>query len=188
MSSNQRRRVVVETRPSRTRTARNRSYGRQPREGMIAVAVIAAAALATFLALFITSRPYDPMNSTVAPLQTVPSAPVAMQTSPKPTPTTTPSPTEKQASSPEQPSVPAGETGKTEIPDDTTIQAEIEKTIATDSTLSKLDVSTIVEGGKVTLVGSVGSADLKQRVEKAVRSVKGVVSINNQLAVVERTP
>ena len=84
--------------------------------------------------------------------------------------------------------MPAGETGKTEIPDDTTIQAEIEKTIATDSTLSKLDVSTIVEGGKVTLVGSVGSADLKQRVEKAVRSVKGVVSINNQLAVVERTP
>ena len=188
MSYNQRRRVVVETRPPQTRAARNRSYRRQPREGMVAVAVIAAAALAAFLALFITSRPYDPMNSTVAPLQAVPSAPLAMEASPKPSQTTTPSPEQKPAASPEQTSEPAGETARSIMPDDTAIQTEIEKTIAADDTLTKLDVSTIVENGKVTVVGSVRSADLKQRVEKAVRSVKGVVSVNNQLAIMETTP
>ena len=34
---------------------------------MVAVTVIVAATLATFLALFLTSRPYDPMDSTIAP-------------------------------------------------------------------------------------------------------------------------
>jgi len=188
VSYNQRRRVVVETRPPRTRTAMKRSYRRQPREGMVALAVIGAAALATLLALFITSRPYDPMNSTVVPQEGVPFGPLAMQASPKPSPTTTPSPGQKQATSPEQISEPAGETAKSTTPDDTAIQTEIEKTIASDPALSKLDVSTIVENGKVTLVGSVRSVDLKQRVEKAVRSVKGVTSVNNQLAVVETTP
>ena len=81
----------------------------------------------------------------------------------------------------------AGETKAAAI-DDATIQSEIEKTIAGDSTLSTLDLSTIVEGGKVTLAGSVRSPELKQRVEKAVRSVKGVVSVDNQLVINEATP
>jgi osmotically-inducible protein OsmY len=38
------------------------------------------------------------------------------------------------------------------------------------------------------LVGSVSSANLKSRVEKAVSSVKGVVSVDNQLVVNEATP
>ena len=57
-----------------------------------------------------------------------------------------------------------------------------------DSTLSKLDVSTLVEGGKVKIVGSVGSIELKQRVEKVLRSVRGVTGVDNQLVVTEATP
>jgi osmotically-inducible protein OsmY len=37
-------------------------------------------------------------------------------------------------------------------------------------------------------VGSVRSADLKQRIEKAVRAVKGIVSVDNQLVITEATP
>jgi osmotically-inducible protein OsmY len=53
---------------------------------------------------------------------------------------------------------------------------------------SSLDVSTLVEGGKVTIVGAVKSPELKQRVEKAIQSVKGVTSVDNQLVVTEATP
>ena len=73
-------------------------------------------------------------------------------------------------------------------PDDAWIQSQIERMLASDPTLSKLDVSTLVEAGKVTIVGSVRSADLKQRVEKALRAVKGVVSVDNQLIITEATP
>jgi hypothetical protein len=150
----------------------------------VALTVIGAAALATFLALFITSRPYDPMNSTVDPAQTVPVGSLVTQPSPKPSPTLSPllQPTQTPV---------AGQSPETEsstVPDDAGIQSQIERTIARDPTLSQLDVSTLVESGKVTIVGSVKSADLKQRVEKALRSVNGVTAVDNQLVVTEATP
>ena len=181
-----RNRIVIETATARQqRTAR--PTGRQPkpgtREAIVALTVIGAAALATFVALFLTSRPYDPMNSTIAPVQTVPAGSLATP-SPKPSPTISPSPRPNQSAtaSPE----PAGETGT--VPDDAGIQSQIERTLASDPVLSKLDVSTLVEGGKVTIVGSVRSTDLKQRVERTLRSVKGVVTVDNQLVVTEATP
>ena len=175
--------IVVETPSGRRQRGSGRQAAPRPRESMVAVTVIAAATLATFLALFLTSRPYDPMDSTIAPQQAVPQSPITPTPSPKPSPTTTPA---IQGPSSGQVSESAGEP-KVAI-DDATIQAEIEKTIAGDSTLSTLDLSTIVEGGKVTLAGSVRSPDLKQRVEKAVRSVKGVVSVDNQLVITVATP
>jgi osmotically-inducible protein OsmY len=72
--------------------------------------------------------------------------------------------------------------------DDASIQSRIDSTLAADPILARLDVSTLVENGKVTIVGSVRSAELKQRVEKAVHSIKGVTSVNNQLVVNEATP
>ena len=177
---------VVGTQPRRYQRNAQPS-GRHP-EWLFAVSLIVAAMLATFLALFLTSRPYDPMNSTIAPQPDIPLGPNVLQPSPKQSPSPTPSPQPNQKSSPEQSPEPGGETTKQAIPDDATIQAQIEKVIAADTTLSKLDISTIVEAGKVTIVGSVRSADLKQRVEKAVRSVKGVAAINNQVVVVEVTP
>jgi hypothetical protein len=184
-----RRRIVIET-PSADHRRSAGPIGRQSRpgtrEGIVALTVIAAAALATFVALLITSRPYDPMNSTVAPLQTVPAESIATQPSPKPSPSVSPLLQPTQAPAAGQSPEPAGETAT--VVDDAGIQAQIEGTIAADSTLSKLDVSTLVEGGKVTVVGSVKSTDLKQRVEKALRSVKGVVSVDNQLVVTEATP
>jgi len=149
--------------------------------------VIGAAALATFIALFLTSRPYDPMNSTVVPQQVIPEGQVVMQPSPKQSPTPTFSPQSTPSPSTRQSPEPTLEATVT-IPDDASIQSQIEKILASDPVLSQLDVSTLVESGKVTVVGSVPSPDLKQRVERAVRSVKGVISVDNQLVVTQATP
>src|SRR5260221_744185 len=95
-----RKRIVIET--TRARPRGGRPGARQPRtgarEGIVALTVIAAAALATFVALFLTSRPYDPMNSTLAPVQTVPAGSPATP-SPKPSPTLSPSPQSNQPAS-----------------------------------------------------------------------------------------
>ena len=181
-------RIVINTASARPR-GRAQSSARQPwtatPERVVALTVIAAAALATFIALFITSRPYDPMNSTVAPVQNVPAGSVAMQPSPKPSSTASPTAQQEQAAADKSPE-PTGNTAT--VPDDAGIQSQIERTLASDPVLSKLDVSTLVDGGKVTVVGSVKSTDLKQRVERALRSVKGVVNVDNQLVVTEATP
>ncbi|HMG73591.1 MAG TPA: BON domain-containing protein [Pyrinomonadaceae bacterium] len=180
---------MIETPAARNRRGAHpnaRQPGPGAREGIVALTVIGAAALATFIALFLTSRPYDPMNSTLAPVQTVPAGSLTMQPSPKPSPTISPSPQNNQVGGVVPSPEPTGETVTT--PDDAGIQSQIERTLAADPILSKLDVSTLVEGGKVTIVGSVKSADLKQRVEKTLRSVKGVISVDNQLVVTEATP
>jgi hypothetical protein len=187
MSRNQssQKRIVVETPSARYRTTAGR-YGSKPRssEGWVAISVVAAAALATFGALFLTSRPYDPMNSTFDAQQGVPQAPIAMQSSPSPSPTPTP---QQTLSGAQQTPEPAAE-APSPIPDDAGIQAQIERALSSDVALAQLDVSTIVEAGRVTIVGSVRSAELKQRVERTVRSIKGVLSVDNQLVVIEATP
>jgi hypothetical protein len=187
--SRRRNRIVIETPTARYQRSARR-VGPQPspgtREVIVALTVIGAAALATFIALFLTSRPYDPMNSTLAPGQTVPAGSLAMQPSPKPSPAISPSPQQNPAGGVVPSTEPTVETPA--VPDDAGIQSQIERTLAADPILSKLDVSTLVEGGKVTIVGSVRSADLKQRVEKTLRSIKGVISVDNQLVITEATP
>lgn len=180
MPPTDRRRVVISTAPTQARRGYPaRGPRRGSREGIIALSVIGAAALATFLALFITSRPYDPMDSTVDPQQTLPSGPLTAQSSPTVSPTPiTPRPSE----SPE----PAGETAPPV--DDAAIQTQIERASKSDPDLANLDVSTIVEGGRVTIIGSVPSAELKQRVERVIRNLRGVTHVDNQLVVIEATP
>lgn len=106
--------------------------------------------------------------------------------SPSPKPSTSVSPPQKPPS--EQSPAPPDETAPVNTPDDAGIQAQIERTLAADPALSKLDVSTLVDHGKVTIVGSVRSADLKSRVERTIGSIKGVASVDNQLVVTEATP
>ncbi|MFY9620366.1 MAG: BON domain-containing protein [Pyrinomonadaceae bacterium] len=178
MHRQDRKRVVISTsRQSRSSGRPGRRTG--SREGVVALSVIGAAALATFLALFVTSRPYDPMDSTFDAQQTVPSGPLAVQSpTPSPTPTAT-------STRPSEPPEPAGETAAV---DDATIQTQIERASRSDPALANLDVSTIVEGGRVTIIGSVPSAETKQRVERTIRAIQGVVAVDNQLVVIEATP
>jgi hypothetical protein len=148
----------------------------------VAISVIIAAAIATFLALFITSRPYDPMSTSLNPQQVVPAGP-SLSPSPKASASATPTPLTTNSPAP----VAGGEVESTTV-DDASIQSNIEKALASDSTAAGLDVSTLVENGRVTIVGSVRSADLKLRVERIIRSLKGVNGVDNQLVVTEATP
>jgi len=181
LSSSQRpSRVVVNT--QRPKTVKRAAYRSQPRESVVALAVIGAAALATFAALLITSRPYDPMNSTMAPQESVPPAPMQITSSPSPISTQTPQ--QQKLKSEESPEA----LGEAPTSSDAEIKAEIEQVFASDAALSNLDVIAIVDSGKVTLSGSVESPELKQKAERAIRSIKGVTSINNQLVVTRATP
>jgi len=185
MEQRNRRRVVITTSGEHARRATPLRRVKQagPREWMLALVVIGAAALATFLALFLTSRPYDPMNSTVQPQQSAPQGQLQLQTTPTPSPSQSPT-VNPTASVPQQ----ATADTPTAPPDDATIQQEIEQVMHSDSALSDLDISTIVEAGHVTIVGSVRSPELKQRVARAIRAIKGVSSIDNQLVVIDATP
>ena len=184
-SRGSRSRIVVDASQRRQRRSAPRPSPSRSNELWIAISVIIAAALATLVALFITSRPYDPATASLAPQQTVPSGP-AFTSSPKPSPSTSATPQNKPSTQP-TPAVPGGETSNVP-PDDASIQSHIDTTLAADAALSKLDVSTLVENGKVTIVGSVRSVELKQRVEKVVRAIKGVTTVDNQLVVNEATP
>jgi len=178
-------RIVVDTSQQRQRRPQSRRPTSRRNELWIAISVIVAAALATFVALFITSRPYDPATASLAPQQTIPSAAV-FTPSPKPSPSTSPTPQTKPTIAP-TPAAAGGETSSAP-PDDASIQSHIDTTLTADPTLSKLDVSALVENGKVTIVGSVRSVELKQRVEKVIRAIKGVINVDNQLVVNESTP
>lgn len=150
----------------------------------MALSVIGAAALATFLALFLTSRPFDPTSASLDPQQIVPAGPTV---SPSPKSSPTPALATQTPANEVSPTTPGGVTA-TETPDDATIQSHIESALASDPALARLDVSTLVESGKVTIVGSVRSAELKQRVERAIRAVKGVAGLDNQLVITSATP
>jgi len=176
-------RIVVETSSRPHARAPKRRAQRSP-EIWVAISVIIAAALATFVALYLTSSPFDPMNASIGPEQVVPAGP-SFTPSPRPSVSMTPPPVILNGTS--SPSLGGGEASPITL-DDATIQSNIEKALAADSTLSGLDVSTLVENGRITVVGSVKSADLKQRVERTVRSLKGVSSVDNQLVVTEATP
>jgi osmotically-inducible protein OsmY len=73
-------------------------------------------------------------------------------------------------------------------PDDAPIHSEGEKKLEADPVLSQFDISTLVESGNVKIMGSVTSTALKQQVERAIRSVKGVSGVDNQLVISEATP
>lgn len=175
-------RIVVQT-PSRqhSRPSLSRRPAQRNPEVWVAISVIVAAALATFLALFLTSRPYDPMNASVEPQQVVPVGPGSTP-SPRPSPNLTPSPANTPSPAPA-----VGEPSPVTM-DDATIQSNIEKALASDPSLSGLDISTLVENGRVTVVGSVRSPDLKQRVERMIRAIRGVSGVDNQLVISEATP
>ena len=69
-------------------------------------------------------------------------------------------------------------------PDDTEIQAAVDKKLQDDPRLSPLGITAAVSDGKVMLVGTAPSDEMKDQVEKLVRGIKGVKHIDNQIVVV----
>lgn len=187
-------RVVVETPNERREVVQ--SQVRTPDRsgisaGMVGVLVVVAIALITMLVLFwMSSQPTDTANTTAAQQPpTVIQQPAPAQQPPviiqQPAPVTTqPAPvivTPPAGGTTSAPSTTTDTQASVNI--DTKIQNEIDKRLTDDSTFSSLGITATVLDAKVTLLGSVKTQELKDQVERMVRQIKGVKSVDNQITV-----
>ena len=185
------RRVVVETPNARREVVHSEAVRYPDRGGMsgaaLAAIVVGVIALAAIIILFVMNQQQNDANANLA--QTPPQTTVVQQPAQQPpvivqqpAPATQPAPVIINGAP-----APATSGGATTTassgPDDGTIQAAIDKKLTNDPTFSTLGVTATVLSGKVTLMGSVKTEALKSQVERAVRNVKGVKSVDNQISV-----
>lgn len=180
-------RVVVET-PTARREVVESHVAHVPERGgvsggTVGVIVVLAVALVTILVLLLLSgQSNDNANVDVATQQPapVPQTTIIQQPAPQqqppviiqqPAPATQPAP------------VIINPGGGTTPNNDSTIQADVDKAINDDTTFAGLGITATVLDGKVTLIGSVKSEALKAQVERLVRRVKGVKTVDNQISV-----
>lgn len=182
-------RVVVET-PTARREQVHSEAGRYPeRSGVsgaaLAAIVVGVIALAAIIILFVMNRQTSVNDNTATqqqPPQTIvqqpaQQPPVIVQ---QPAPASQPAPviinTQSAPTS-------AGGTTSSAVPDDSAIQAAVDKKLNNDPHLSSLGITATVLNGRVTLMGVVHSEAEKNLVERAVRNLKGVKSVDNQISV-----
>jgi BON domain len=183
------RRIVVETPTARREEVHSEAVHYPERSGVsgaaLAAIVIGVVALAAIIVLFVLNQQQTAVNDNMAaqqqPPQTIVQQP-AQQQPPiivqQPAPATQPAPVIINGQS----APPAGGT-TTSGPDDSTIQTAVDKKFSDDPKLSALGVTATVMNGKVTLMGSVQNTADKSLVERVVRNVKGVKSVDNQITV-----
>lgn len=184
------RRVVVETPNARREVVHSESTNYPERSGMsgaaLAAIVVGVIALAAIIILFVMNQQQNDANANVA--QTPPQTTIVQQPAQQPpnvvvqqpAPATQPAPVIINGAP-----APATSGGATTSsgPDDGSIQAAIDKKLTDDPTFSTLGVTATVLSGKVTLMGMVKTEALKSQVERAVRNIKGVKSVDNQISV-----
>lgn len=178
-------RVVVETPNERrevvhTQTVRDNSG---ISAGMVGVLVVVAIALITMLVLFWMST--QPTTDETATLPAQQQQPTVIQ---QPAPAQQPPVIIQQPAPATQPAPiivapPAGGTTAPAENMDSTIQAAIDKRLTDDATFSTLGITASVMNGKVMLIGTVNTQTLKSDIERAVRQIKGVKEIDNQIIV-----
>jgi BON domain len=182
-------RVVVETPSARREVTQTESVRNPEGSGMSGAAVgaivVLAVALVTLLVLFLMSgQPTDNANvATETPPTTIVQQPAAQQ---PPVIIQQAPPAPQQAPIVIAPSAPSGGSASGSAPSgsaDLAAQAEIDKKIADDPTLSTLGVIVSVLNGKATIMGTVESNAVKLQIERLVRDVKGVREIDNQITV-----
>jgi hypothetical protein len=184
-------RVVVQTPTSRREVTQTESMMAPERSGIssttVGVIVVLAVAVITVLVLLLLNGQTNNTNSDLAAQQApaVPQNTIVQQ----PAPATQPAPVIIQQPAPVtqppvivNPAAPAGGS-TTNVPDDASIQAEIDKRISDDPTYSALGITATVLNEKVTLVGAVKTEAMKLQIERMVKTVKGVKSVDNQIAV-----
>ena len=184
-------RVVVETPTERREVVSSQSV-RTPDNsgisaGMVGVLVVVAIALITMLVLFWLSSQPATDNANLAAQQptTVVQQPAPVQQPPviiqQPAPATQPAPivVTPPAGGTTAPTMPAES-----VNIDSTIQTAIDKKMSDDPEISTLGITASVLDGKVTLLGTVKTEALKSQVEKLVKQVKGVKSVDNQITVI----
>jgi hypothetical protein len=181
--------VVVET-PNARREVSRTEHEYSPNSGgtstaTIAVVVILAIGVVVLLLLLVMNRQAND-NANLAAQQAAQPAqqqPVIVQQ---------PAPQQQPPIIVQQPGAPAAQppiivnppaAGGATGPDDSSIQAEVDRRIGKDATLSTLGLTVSVLNGRALLVGTVNSEQLKRQAEKFVMAVKGVKSVDNQIIV-----
>jgi hypothetical protein len=180
------RRVVVETPNTRREVVHSEATRYPERNGIsgaaLAAIVVGVIALAAIIILFALNR-QDTTNDNVA-TQTPPQTTIVQQPAQQP-PVVVTQPAPATQSAPViingQPAPASG--GTSTGTDDSTIQGAIDKKLSNDPNFSSLGIIASVVDGKVTLTGTVKTESLKAQIERAVRNVKGVKSIDNQITV-----
>jgi hypothetical protein len=181
------RRIVVETPTTHREVERTEAVHHHPdRSGMsgaaLAAIVVGVIALATLIILFLMNQ-QQTANETAAtqqqPTTTIVQQPAAQQP---------PVIIEQPAAATQPPVIinnpsAAGGSAPATGNADTVVQAAIDKRLKEDPTFSSLGVTAIVLDGKVTLTGIVQNQALKDQVERAIRNIKGVKFVDNQISV-----
>jgi len=156
---------------------------------MVGVLVVVAIALITVMVLFwMNSQQTTDQNANTVAQQQQPAPPTIVQQPAQQPPVIIQQPapaTQQPAPIIIQP--PAGGTASepaTAANHDSVIQADIDKQLTDDPTLSTLGITATVMNAKVTLIGSVKTEAMKNQVERMVRKIKGVKDVDNQITVV----
>jgi BON domain-containing protein len=178
------RRIVVET-PTARREVEHTEAVRHSDSGIsgaaLAAIVVGVIALAAILILFMMNQQQAANDNLAAQQPTT----IVQQPAQQP-----PVIVQQPATTTQQPPViinnpPAtgGSAATTSGNDDSNVQAAVDKKLSDDPTLAGLGITVTVMNGKATLLGMVKTEALKAQVERAVRSVKGVTTIDNQISV-----
>jgi len=180
------RRVVVETPTERREVVHSEATRYPERNGIsgaaLAAIVVGVIALAAIIILFALNR-QDTANENVA--QTPPQTTIVQQPAAQQPPIVVQQPATQPAPViiNGQPAPATGGTTAPSGPDDSSIQAAIDKKLSNDPTFSTLGIVATVVDGKATLTGTVKTEALKSQIERAVRNVKGVKVVDNQITV-----
>jgi hypothetical protein len=184
-------RVVVDTPTSRREVTQTDSV-RNDRGGIsgatVGVIVVVAIALITIVVLFLMNGQQANVNDNLA-AQQAQQQPVVVQ---QPAQQQPPVIIQQPATAANQPPIiinqPAtGSSAPATAPannsNDANVQMAVDKKIADDPILSTQGVTATVLDAKVTLTGTVKSEALKSQVDRAIRGVKGVKQVDNQIVV-----
>ncbi|HKG98605.1 MAG TPA: BON domain-containing protein, partial [Pyrinomonadaceae bacterium] len=147
----------------------------------LAAIVVGVIALATLIILFVMNQ-QQTANETAA-AQQQPSTTIVQQPAAQQPPVII----EQQAPTTQPPVIinnpAAGGSAPATGNGDAVVQTAVDKRLSEDPTFSGLGITAIVLDGKVTLTGIVQNQALKAQIERAIRNIKGVKVVDNQISV-----
>lgn len=141
--------------------------------------VVLATVLTTVLLLAVSGQIHDTTAENL-----ISGSPAPLLLAPQPLASATPTPQASRSLATPTTENPASTPVAT--PDDTEVQAAIDKKLGDDTSLSQLGITATVTDGTVILVGTAPSDEMRGKVEKLVHSVKGVKKIDNQIVVISQ--
>ena len=187
------RRIVVDTPTGRREEIHSETRQYPERSGVSGAAltaiVVGVIALAAIIILFVMNQQQNALNDNATAQQQQQQPPQTIIQQPAQQP---PVIVQQPAPATQAPIIingqPTTSGGATSAPitsgaDDSSIQTAVDKKLSDDASLSALAITATVINGKVTLIGMVHRESEKSAVERAVRQVKGVKSIDNQISV-----